>query len=307
MLSLFDPAIVFSSRRGFKVHVEHHMCESATETVVLVNGALATTAAYSQSIKYLTERYNVVAYDLPYAGQSRQHNPGLPPISKEDEVDLLLELCERFNGTFIASVSWGGVSALLALAEKPATVRGALITSFSPRLNDAMQDYVHRGWECIQRRDREAGAELLNTTIGKHLPRLLKRFNHRHLVALSDDEHRQIVFNVQQVLKLNFADYAERMAGIEVPVLFLNGALDEHTTAEDIRELAGHMPHAHCAVMPDAGHFVELEGRLPRLRMRELAMTFFADPRDFAALDRVVASWSGPQAWGADLDEPQAA
>ncbi|MET5008341.1 alpha/beta hydrolase, partial [Burkholderia pseudomallei] len=38
---------------GLKVHVERHVFDPAFETVILVNGALATTASFGQTIRYL--------------------------------------------------------------------------------------------------------------------------------------------------------------------------------------------------------------------------------------------------------------
>ncbi|AGZ32068.1 alpha/beta hydrolase family protein [Burkholderia pseudomallei NCTC 13179] len=93
---------------GLKVHVERHVFDPAFETVILVNGALATTASFGQTIRYLGERVNAVCFDLPYAGQSRQHNPGEYILTKDDEVEILLHLAERFEPSLLLSVSWGG-------------------------------------------------------------------------------------------------------------------------------------------------------------------------------------------------------
>lgn len=44
---------------GLKVHVERHVFDPAFETVILVNGALATTASFGQTIRYLGERVSL--------------------------------------------------------------------------------------------------------------------------------------------------------------------------------------------------------------------------------------------------------
>ncbi|WP_230323874.1 alpha/beta fold hydrolase, partial [Burkholderia pseudomallei] len=156
---------------GLKVHVERHVFDPAFETVILVNGALATTASFGQTIRYLGERVNAVCFDLPYAGQSRQHNPGEYILTKDDEVEILLHLAERFEPSLLLSVSWGGVASLFALARGCASVRRAVIASFSPFLNDAMTDYVTRARDHIAAGENLKAAQLLNDTVGRYLPR----------------------------------------------------------------------------------------------------------------------------------------
>ena len=88
---------VVDIHRTFKVHTEFYANPSARKTIILINGSLATTAAFAQTIKYLQPQFNVVLYDQPYAGQSKPHNHHHQPITKEDEASILLELIEQFR------------------------------------------------------------------------------------------------------------------------------------------------------------------------------------------------------------------
>lgn len=93
------PAIaVVDIHRTFKVHTEFYANPSARKTIILINGSLATTTAFAQTLKYLQPQFNVVLYDQPYAGRST-HNSHTRPISKEDEAAILLELIEQFRST----------------------------------------------------------------------------------------------------------------------------------------------------------------------------------------------------------------
>ena len=74
---------------GLKVYVERNVFDPAFDTAMLVNGALATTASFGQTVQYLGERMNTICFDLPYAGQSRQHNPGCFILTKDDEAAIL--------------------------------------------------------------------------------------------------------------------------------------------------------------------------------------------------------------------------
>lgn len=72
------------------VHVELYQRPSNTESIIMVNGALATTASFTNCVKYLQDDLNVILFDLPFAGQSKPHNPAGGIITKDDEVNILL-------------------------------------------------------------------------------------------------------------------------------------------------------------------------------------------------------------------------
>ena len=105
---------------GLRVHTHYYSSPAPQGTVILVNGSLATTAAFAQTVRYLQPHFNVVLFDEPYAGQSKQYNSNRRPITKEQEASILLELIERYRADHLMSFSWGGASALLALAQRPA-------------------------------------------------------------------------------------------------------------------------------------------------------------------------------------------
>jgi rhamnosyltransferase subunit A len=88
---------IFILHNSLKVQVERHVFDTERKSVILVNGALATTASFGQTIKYLGERYNVICFDLPYAGQSRQHNRSGLLLTKDDEAEILLQLINHFE------------------------------------------------------------------------------------------------------------------------------------------------------------------------------------------------------------------
>lgn len=146
----------------YRIHTEFYGNPSAQQTIILVNGSLSTTASFAQTVKYLQPHCNVVLYDQPYAGQSKPHNENRTPISKECEARILLELIERFRADVVMSFSWGGVATLLALAQRPGRIRRAVVNSFSPQLNPAMLDYLHRGLDYLAACDRTQVGNLVN-------------------------------------------------------------------------------------------------------------------------------------------------
>jgi rhamnosyltransferase subunit A len=243
------------------IYVEHYKKDEAAKTVILVNGAFATTSSFNQTIRYLKDKVNIVLFDLPYAGRSEEHNSGRTVLSKEDEVEILLHLIDRFQVNYLMSVSWGGVSSLLSLARRPPSIEKAIVASFSPIINSAMHDYMSGARNFLMTGDPESAALLLNNTVGRYLSGLVKSHNLQYLLSSVSGNEEQIIFHIDQIFDLDKKQYMNQFSSIDVPVLFLNGQLDEYTTPEDARTLAQYIPLSEFAVVEDAGHFLDLESR----------------------------------------------
>src|SRR3977135_905637 len=143
----------------YTIHYEYYKKEGADKTAIMVNGALATTTSFSQTVRNLKDHVNIVLFDLPFAGRSREHNTNTSGVlSKDDEVDILLYLIEHFEVNFMISASWGGVSSLLSLARRPPTIEKAVILSFSPVINDAMHSYMVDARRFLSDQDIPGGA-----------------------------------------------------------------------------------------------------------------------------------------------------
>jgi rhamnosyltransferase subunit A len=273
------PAIaVVDIHRTFKVHTAFYANPSARKTIILINGSLATTAAFAQTLKYLRPQFNVVLYDQPYAGQSKPHNSHTRPISKEDEATILLELIEQFQVDYLLSFSWGGVAAMLALAQRPARIEKAVITSFSPLLNAPMLDYLEKGMTYLHAIDGENVGHLVNSTIGKYLPSLFKRYNHRHISSLDSHEYLQMHAHINQVVHMDNHCQMECLAAIDIPLLFINGEHDEYTSPDDVRLFAEYLSDCQFATIDNAGHFLDMEHKRAWLQSQTAMLGFLQAP-----------------------------
>ncbi|WP_442854885.1 alpha/beta fold hydrolase, partial [Burkholderia sp. BDU5] len=68
-------------------------------------------------------------------------------------------------------------------------------------------------------------------------------------------------------------------------VKFVNGELDEYTTASDVRRLGAYVRRAEFATIRQAGHFLDLEGRQQQEQVRSTILSFFGEERASAARD----------------------
>jgi len=281
---------VVDIHRTFKVHTEFYANPSARKTIILVNGSLATTAAFAQTLKYLRPQFNVVLYDQPYAGQSKPYNSHTRPISKEDEATILLELIEQFQVDYLLSFSWGGVAAMLALAQRPARIEKAVISSFSPLLNAPMLDYLEKGMVHLQAIDGENVGQLVNSTIGKYLPSLFKRYNQRHISSLDCHEYLQMHAHINQVVHMDSHCQMECLAAIDIPLLFVNGEHDEYTSAQDVRIFAEYLSDCQFVTINNAGHFLDMEHKGAWQQSQAALLNFLQAPARNSSSYRAQAS-----------------
>ena len=261
----------------YRVYTEFYRADGAQKTIILVNGSLATTASFAQTVRSLNPDFNVVLYDQPYAGKSKPHNRHERSLSKEEEALVLIELIDHFAAEHIMSFSWGGACAILALAHRPKRLEKAVIGSFSPVLNEHMRDYLERGVLYLNGRERYKLGHLINETIGKHLPSLFKRFNYRHVSSLDDHEYAQMHFHISEVLVNELGNALNRASAINVPVLFMNGEWDEYTAAAEARIFGDHVKQSHFCTIQSTGHFLDMEHKAA-CRDTRLALMDFLQP-----------------------------
>lgn len=269
---------IISLPNDFNVYVEHQVSNPEFPTIILVNGALSTTTSFNHTVKFLKAGFNTLCFDLPYSGESRAHNAKGRIVTKDDEVDMLGHLADRYEPDYLISISWGGVAALLTLARKKTNIRKAIIGSFSPFLNPPMIEYITGARDFILRGKFGDASRLLNDTVGKYLPRMLKLYNYRYLSRLPDEEMQQVRFHIEQILTLQPGMYLRELQKIRADLLFINGDRDEYTSAVDVRFLAPYVSTAQFATVNGAGHFLDLEGAHAQQATRDLIFDFFPTP-----------------------------
>jgi pimeloyl-ACP methyl ester carboxylesterase len=268
----------------FRVYTEFYRADAAEKTIILVNGSLATTASFAQTVRNLHPQFNVVLYDQPYAGKSKPHNQHEKPLTKEAEGQILLELIDHFNAEHIMSFSWGGAAALVALAHRPKRVEKAVISSFSPVINVHMRDYLERGVQHLGAYDRYEVGNLINSTIGKHLPSLFKRFNYKHVSTLDLHEYAQMHHHINHVLDTTTLAQIKLAKRINVPVLFMNGEWDEYTAATDAKLFANHVRECHFSTIQAAGHFLDMEHKAACIDSKNALLGFLKTAPELSRL-----------------------
>ena len=261
---------------GYTIYLERYACQarSAQGVVLLVNGALATMASFRQTTRYLRERFDVVLYDLPFAGRSAAHNQLDVHLAMADEALILRELIASIRPDYLVSVSWGGAASLQALAAGRTSVRRAVIASFAPELNALMRFLVSEWIALYECGSYEQAIHSFHKTLGAFLPERIQRRNIQYMLQRREFEHRQTLHQLREVFTMDPDNVRVQWCAIPVPVLFLNGRHDLFTTASDARGFERHVPDAHFVVIDDVGHFLDLESLRGRQEVRDAILGF---------------------------------
>ena len=269
----FERAIVEAG--GAQVFVERLRRERPTRgTILFVNGAVATTAALRWAVAALPD-YDLLLFDFPHLGLSRAHNAELASAALETEAEILSAMIDRYKPEFLAAQSWGGSSALAALARRPGSVQRAIVASYSAGLTAPMRAMTEALIEAIERYDPPAAAQLMVTGLGERLPQAAQRLHARYFLQFDKAKAAVVGAQLRDIAAASFAAEAARWGRIELPVLFINGALDRFTPPWSALPLARACQRASFAVVPGAGHFLAMEGAEPCAHVARLIGGFF--------------------------------
>lgn len=274
----------------YTVHTELFFKPQHEKSIILVNGVMSTTKFFSQTVKYLSECVNVILFDLPFLGQSRNHNQGIDVLTKSDEVEILKDLIKYFQCEYLMAVSWGSVASLLTLSENPPELEKAIIVSFSPTLNDPMVKVLKDANAIMDGEQRHLLGDLINDTVGYYMPPVFKRLNCRHFSNLTPAEFTQINFYLRQIFTLYEQKYDSAFANINIPVLFLNGEFDEYTTPAGAQYMQSLVSKAEFGVIKGAGHFLDLENQPAWEQMRSRILGFLtANQQGYRSEDGLIS------------------
>jgi rhamnosyltransferase subunit A len=267
---------VIETPGGYCVQVEKIIRghSPAAKSVLFVNGALASSRSFRWALAGLPN-HNLIFYDLPHIGASKPFNRDTKIITPNTEVAILRHLIDRYAPNHLASMSWGGFAALLSLAEGPASVEKALIGSFSNRITDEMRVLLLQLDHLMAHRRYDECAQLVNETLGKHLPKGLKRLNFAHLMSMGEDEREYILLHIKRMLQYDTLRISFDIKNIRAELLFINGERDVYTAWSHVNEFARSQARSRTVVIPEAGHFLTAENPASARKIARLANSFF--------------------------------
>jgi pimeloyl-ACP methyl ester carboxylesterase len=256
-----------------------YQCVGRGPAVVLLHGFTQDSRVWAPQLADLSDRFRVVAWDAPGAGQSDD-----PPSTYTigDWADALAGLldAEHIRRAHTVGLSWGGLLAQEFYRKFPSRVWSLVLADtyagWTGSLGDAVAE--QRLAACI--RDSSLPAREL---VAQYLPGM---FSERPAAGVTEllttimaDTH-PVGFRLMAAA-LAAGDTRELLSMVSVPTLLIWGDADKRSPIDVAHQLEMMIPGATLAVIPGVGHVSNLEAPATfNAVVREFLLSIGSGPRD---------------------------
>ena len=243
--------------------------------MVLLHGLGGSRMSWEPQLAGLAARFRVAAWDLPGYGDSPALTGPTTFVTLADAVRRFLDELgvERCH---LVGISFGGMIAQYAAAAYPDRISTLALMATSPKfgLDGTRPD----AWRAARLAPLDAGlapadfsAHVLRAIAGPHITKAAFAGQQLAMARISADGLRRCVDC------LVTHDSTSVLAAIRAPTLCIVGELDQETPVAYSQALVNAIPHAVLAVVPDAGHLVNVEAS----RAVNALLTKHASTQDF--------------------------
>lgn len=235
------------------------------DALVLLHGFTGSAESWSSHIEAFSQRFRVIAVDLP--GHGLSDSPGDAARYRmercvEDLRAVLDQLAlARIN---LLGYSMGGRVALHFAAAHPDRVAALILESATPGLSDPAERQARTASDhaLAERLERDGLAAFVDYWTTLPLFASQSRLPAEVRANLHSQRLNNNVTGVANSLRgmgtSAQASLWDNLAGIRTPTLLIAGALDEKFT-RIAQQMAASMPHSRLAIVGNAGHTVHLE------------------------------------------------
>jgi pimeloyl-ACP methyl ester carboxylesterase len=226
----------------------------AMAELVFVHGAGDSSAIWERQIEHFGRRHRVVAVDLPGHGQRLNETAHDDHDRNADELARHI----RDNGLshpVLVGHSMGG-AVVLSLALRQPFLAGALVLAASGAR-------LRMGPEYLETARQKAETSPSGQVAGPSVP-----MDVTVSPATPADSRAWLAERIgQSSAQATYADFVandrfdvmERLGEVRQPTLVLGGEVDKMTPPKFQSFLAERMPHARLVLLPNAGHYVQIE------------------------------------------------
>ncbi len=235
----------------------HYEVEGEGEVLLFLHGWAMNSRIWRQQIKYFSERYKVIAIDLPGHGKSEWLKVSLADMAADIEFLLQQLNCQ---GAGIVASSFGGLVALKLFSLNPELIKFFVFAGSQPKFSRA-EDYP---FGLDSARIRKLAGQLESD-----YPSIVNIF-FRSLFTRHERESRrfkwiqtfrsvEVVAEKEALMELLYIleheDLRAIFATIDRPMLFINGTEDYICEKDFYVELQKRIPEARFDWFERCGHF----------------------------------------------------
>jgi 3-oxoadipate enol-lactonase len=235
---------------GIEIYYELHGPAGA-EVLVLSNGILMSTASWVYQVPVLSRAYRLLLYDCRGMWQS-EHPPG--PYSMEQHADDLAALLDglSIDQAHIGGTSYGAEISMVFALKYPARTKSLIVTSAVSEVDPDLEGLIG-GWIAAA---RAKDAELFYQTVYPLTFSEPWLSANQALLEQARKRYKTIDFAAMLALLLSFSnlDITDQLGQITAPTLVASGELDLLKPRHYSEIIAGKIPGAELALIPNAGH-----------------------------------------------------
>ncbi len=259
---------------GIKIHAIQQG-QPNRQVALLIHGWSSSWYALSPLIPSLSQRFNVIAVDLPGYGQS----PRLPnPTTIVDYADILARLIEQISTGPVVLIghSMGGMTSATIALRHPVLVERMVLVC--PTITGVLSSSINLAMSPASLLERAGMGQLVTYLMGTPLiESLVVRVTDRLMRPVSfsgrtgiteqdyfrirDDARRQGQGRVRAecFFAMRNNNLEGKLGQIEPPTLVIWGAEDNTVPLRDAGILADEWPAADLRIIPKAGHWPQFE------------------------------------------------
>ena len=232
---------------------------SGERTMLLLNGAQQTRAAWRSVIKRFSHCYRIVTFDPP--GQGSAANLSTKHFSIADHVEVasaVVKTAASAASLTVVGASWGGFIAAAFAAEHGELVETLVLASIGVQPNPILQRLIRIGQGFVDAGDPEALGRMIVEEFGDRLPTAMRQRIVRQFAHASGDNLRSLYEQSANVASAGRLQDIVNLRAISARTAIVKGSDDPLIDEADIDVLLT-IPNAEYIRVPRAGHFLHWE------------------------------------------------
>ena len=225
--------------------------------LVLLHGLGGSRLSWEPQLTGLADRHRVIAWDLPGYGASQRLAAA---VTFPDLADAVIDFFDTVGveSAHLAGISFGGMIAQYVAARHPSRVRTLALLATSPQFG--LNGTKPEEWRAARLASLDAGLQpaefgddVLAAVAGPHISAAAMAGQRAAMARISSDALRT------SIECLVTHDSTALLPTITAPTVCMVGGLDQETPVAYGFALADLIPGARLAVIPMAGHLLNVE------------------------------------------------
>lgn len=222
--------------------------------LVFIHGWAASHKFWKHQIKFFSQKYQVIAFDLRGHADSEKPKQGYHVSDHVQDLNLILQT-NNVSSPVLVGHSLGGMIALQYYLDQPFFPKALILVGTSPKPVASMKRSIQFSFlRFLIRLSRKRAASFTEKALfGPNVDSELIDWVNAESLRTPTNVILEILQDVKRF------DVTHRLSEIQVPVLILIGEFESAVDPRVITQLEETIPRANVQVITDAGHNCMLE------------------------------------------------